>query len=137
MILSNNHRREQFLQWLTFCDGRYSDFIKDVEQLETMTEMATLHAPVQELPMKLYAILSSYLQGPALQIVRANSAQRNGFAVWHRLQQLYAPRARPRALAIGQAIMQHPSFPQHRSMLVLFWINMSWLLVIECLTTSQ
>jgi len=38
--------REQFLNWLTFCDGRYSDLIKDVEQLETMTEMSTLDAPV-------------------------------------------------------------------------------------------
>jgi len=30
--------------------------MKDVEQLETMTEMATLEAPVQELAMKLYSI---------------------------------------------------------------------------------
>ena len=82
-----------------------------------MTDMATLDTPVQELAMKLYSILASYLQGPALQVVRAHSAQRNGFAVWHRLKELYAPRARPRALAIGQAIMQHPSFPQQRSML--------------------
>jgi hypothetical protein len=50
--------------------------MKDVEQLETMTEMATLEAPVQELAMKLYSILSSHLQGPALQIVRAHSSQR-------------------------------------------------------------
>ena len=109
--------REQFLNWLTFCDGRYSELIKDVEQLETMTDMATLDAPVQELAMKLYSILSSYLQGPALQIVRAHATQRNGFAVWHRLKQLYAPRARPRALAIGQAIMQHPAFAPQRSMM--------------------
>ena len=82
-----------------------------------MTEMTTLEAPVQDLAAKLYSILSSYLQGPALQVVRAHSDQRNGFAVWHRLKQLYAPRARPRALAIGQAIMQHPSFSTQRSML--------------------
>ncbi|CAL1158384.1 unnamed protein product [Cladocopium goreaui] len=83
--------RGQILNWLTFCDGR----------------IAT----------KLYSILSSCLQGPALQIVRAHGDQRNRFAVWHRLKQLYALRARPRALAMGQAIMQHPSFPQQRSML--------------------
>ena len=108
--------REQFLNWLTFCDGRYSDLIKGVEQLETMTEMATLGEPVKELAMKLYSVLSSYLQGPALQIVRSHSSERNGFAVWHRLKQLYAPRARPRALAIGQAIMQHPTFSPQMSM---------------------
>ena len=109
--------RYQFLNWLAVCDGRYSDLIKDVEQLETMADMATLDTPVPELAMKLYSILASYLPGPALQVVRAHSAQRNGFAVWHRLKELYAPRARPMALAIGQAIMQHPSFPQQRSML--------------------
>ena len=96
---------------------RYGDLIKDVEQLETMTEMTTLEAPVQDLATKLYSILSSYLQGPALQVVRAHSDQRNGFAAWHRLKHLYAPRARPRALAIGQAIMQHPSFSTQWSML--------------------
>ena len=80
--------REQFLNWLTFCDGRYGDLIKDVEQLETMTDMSTLDSPDQELATKLYSILSSYLQGPALQVVRAYSDQRNGFAVWHRLKQL-------------------------------------------------
>ena len=108
--------REQFLNWLTFCDNRYMDLIKDVEQLETMTS-GVLEDDVKDLGVKLYSILSSYLQGPALQVVRSNAVERNGFAVWHRLKQLYALRARPRALAIGQAIMQHPSFSQQRSML--------------------
>eukprot|EP00435_Cladocopium_sp_Y103_P033026 s1787_g8.t1 len=75
------HWREQFLNWITFCDSRYAELIKDVEQLETMTDMATLELPVQDLATKLYSILSSYLQGPALQVVRAHSAQRNGFSL--------------------------------------------------------
>ena len=64
-----------------------------------------------------FAILASYLRGPAFQVIRAVSSDRNGFAVWHRLKSLYAPRARPRALAIGQAIMQHPGFPNQKTML--------------------
>ena len=36
-----------------FLDGKCSDLIKDVEQLEMMTEMAALDAPVQELAMQL------------------------------------------------------------------------------------
>ena len=79
--------------------------------------MGSLDVDVKDLARKLYSILSSYLQGPALQIVRAFSFDRNGFAVWHRLKELYAPRARPCALAVGQAIMQHPGFSQQRSML--------------------
>lgn len=34
--------REQFLNWFTFCDGRFADLIKDVEQLGTMTKISTL-----------------------------------------------------------------------------------------------
>ena len=83
--------REQFLNWLTFCDSRYAELIQDVEQLETMTTMGSLDVDVKDLARKLYSILSSYLQGPALQIVRAFSSDRNGFAVWHRLKELYAP----------------------------------------------
>ena len=66
---------------------------------------------------KLYSILVSYLRGPAFQVIQAFLNDRYGFAVWHRLKSLYAPRARPRALAIGQVIMQHPGFPAQRTML--------------------
>jgi len=70
--------REQFLNWLTFCDNRYMDLIKDVEQLETMTS-GVLEDDVKDLGVKLYSILSSYLQGPALQVVR--SMQWRGMAL--------------------------------------------------------
>ena len=109
--------REQFMNWLVFCDGRYGDLIKDVENLDTVEPMHSLSPEIQELGTKLYSILASYLRGPAFQVIRAFSNERNGFAVWHRLKALYAPRARPRALAIGQAIMQHPGFPNQRTML--------------------
>ena len=67
--------REQFLNWPTFCDRMYGYLMQDVEQLETMTGMTTLEAPVQDVATKLYTILPSYLQGPALQVVRAHSDQ--------------------------------------------------------------
>ena len=69
-----------------------------------------------ELSIKLYSILSSYLKGRAPQIVRARSLGRNGFAAWSNLRSSYAPRARPRALAAGQEIMQHPAFPHQKIM---------------------
>ena len=109
--------REQFLNWLVFCDGRYNDLIKDVKNLDNLNPFHTLEQETQELSTKLYSILVSYLRGPAIQVVRAFSNNRDGFGVWHKLKSLYAPRARPRALAIGQAIMQHPAFSTQRSML--------------------
>ena len=109
--------REQFINWITFCDPKYGELIRDVEALDIVEPIGTLEPNIRELGIKLYSILSSYLRGPALQVVRSCSNDRNGFAVWHKLKSLYAPRARPRALAIGQAIMQHPSFGGQKSML--------------------
>ena len=40
--------RGQILNWLTFCEGRLADLIKDVEQLGTMTKMSTLETQVQD-----------------------------------------------------------------------------------------
>lgn len=93
--------REQFIDWLVFCDSRYEELIKDVENLDPMSPMRTMEPEHQDLAAKLYPILASYLCGPAFQVIRACANDRNGFAVWHRLKSLYAPRARPRALAIG------------------------------------
>jgi hypothetical protein len=109
--------REQFMNWLVFCDSRYGALLKDLENLDSYTDIDDASADVQELGMRLFSILSSYLRGPALQVVRSFGDDRNGFGVWHKLKSLYAPRARPRALAVGQAIMQHPSFPTQKSML--------------------
>jgi hypothetical protein len=38
----------------------------------------SLDDDVKCLGVKLYSILSSYLQGPALQVVRSNAVERNG-----------------------------------------------------------
>eukprot|EP00435_Cladocopium_sp_Y103_P035518 s3061_g9.t1 len=60
--------REQFMNWLVFCDGRYGDLIKDVENLDTVGPMQALEPDVQDLATKLYSILASYLRGPAFQV---------------------------------------------------------------------
>ena len=82
--------REQFMNWLVFCDGRYGDLIKDVENLDAVEPMHSLEPDIQELGTKLYSILALNLRGPAFQVIRAFSNERNGFticfAVWHRLK---------------------------------------------------
>eukprot|EP00435_Cladocopium_sp_Y103_P070331 s119_g35.t1 len=124
--------REQCKNWIVLCDEKYDELLKDVENLNTLSDIGDLPPETKELAYKLYSIMASYLRGPALQVVRAFSETRNAFAVWHRLKTLYVPRARPRALAIGQAIMQHPSFNSQRFMmrtcciLMPFLINMNW-----------
>ena len=84
--------REQFVNWITFCDPKYGELIRDVEAVDIVEPLGTLEPQDRELGVKLYSILSSYLRGPALQVARSCSDDRNGFAVWHKLKNLYAPR---------------------------------------------
>ena len=110
--------RESFMNWLTYGDPRFSDLLRDVENLDEPCKLSDFaNAEVRELARRLYSILASYVRGPALQLIRAESSQKNGFLVWQQLRDLYMPRARPRTMAIGQAIMSHPSFPREKSML--------------------
>ena len=106
------------MNWLTYGDPRFSDLLRDVENLDEPCKLSDFaNAEVRELARRLYSILASYVRGPALQLIRAESSQKNGFLVWQQLRDLYMPRARPRTMAIGQAIMSHPSFPREKSML--------------------
>ena len=43
---------EQFLNWLTFCDSRCADLVKDVEELDTGTDMESMTDEVKELSTK-------------------------------------------------------------------------------------
>ena len=85
--------RELFVNWITFCDPKYGDPIRDVEALDIVEPLGTLEPQERELGVKLYSILTSDLRGPALQVVRSCSNDRNEFEAWHKLKNLYAPRA--------------------------------------------
>ena len=110
--------RETFVNWLSYGDHRFTDLLRDVEALDEPCRLSDFASPeVRELARRLYSILASYIKGPALQLVRAESAEKNGFLVWQQLRNLYMPKARPRTMAIGQAIMSHPSFAKDKPML--------------------
>ena len=110
--------RETFVNWLSYGDSRFAELLRDVEALDEPCQLSDFATPqVRQLATRLYSILASYIKGPALQLVRAESNEKNGFRVWQQLRDLYMPRARPRVMAIGQAIMSHPSFARDRSML--------------------
>ena len=109
--------KEQFTNWIVFCEAKYAALLEEAEKSDHTMDMVDFTDESKDLSLKLYSILSSYLKGPALQLVRAHSSDRNGFGVWQKLKEVYAPRTRPRTLAIGQAIMQHPAFSRDKSML--------------------
>ena len=108
--------REQFVNWISFIDKRYVELFDEAERLTTEVKMEDFTDESKELAQQLYSILSSYLRGPAGQLVRGQSSSRNGFRVWQELLKLYLPRTRPRTMALGQAIIQHPPFGSSKSM---------------------
>ena len=108
--------REQFLNWICFLDKKYESLFQEVERLDQLADDADMNEESKVMGQQLYSILASYLRGPAGQLVRKEAQTRNGFRVWQALQKLFIPRTRQRTMALGQAIMQHPSFSSGKSM---------------------
>ena len=79
--------RHSFLNWLSYADSRFLDSIRDIEKLSPAESIETgdWTAAEWDLARKLYAILTSYLKGAALQLSRSGSDERNGFALWKTL----------------------------------------------------
>ena len=110
--------KEQFTNWLVYGDSRFGELLRDVENLDEPCQLSDFASDdVRSLAHRLYAILASYVKGPAQQLIRAEAGEKNGFLVWQQLRNLYMPKAIPRTMAIGQAIMALPSFPRDRGML--------------------
>ena len=110
--------KEQFTNWLVYGDHRFAELLRDVENLNEPCQLSDFASDeVKEMAHRLYSILASYIRGPALQLVRAEAGEKNGFLVLQNLKNLYQPKARPRSMAIGQAIMNLPSFPREKGML--------------------
>ena len=93
--------RHSFLNWLSYTDSRFLDNILQVEKLSPSDSVETVDWDTAEwdLARKLYAILTSYLKGTALQLSRSGSKERNGYALWKILIDHFAPATRQRASA--------------------------------------
>ena len=104
--------RHSFLNWLTYAESTFLQSIQQVEKLGTddVVEDTGWSTSDWDLAYKLYAILTSYLKGPVLQISRGISESRNGLQLWKTLTDHFAPHTRQRALALSQAISSFPTF---------------------------
>lgn len=93
--------RETFTNWLTYGDPRFAGLLKDVEDLDEPCKLSDFATPeIREVANRLYSVLASYIKGPALQLIRAESTEKNGFLVWQQLRNLCMLKARPRTMAI-------------------------------------
>lgn len=87
---------------------KYAELLKDVEALDEPCKLSDFASEeVREMAKKFFAILASYIKGPASQLVRAAAGEQNGFLVRQQLRDLSVPKARPRTMAVGQAIMSY------------------------------
>ena len=107
-----------FLNWLSYSDNRFVNFIRDIDNLEPHVELDAVDWSDDDwdLARKLYAILTSYLKGSSLQLSRSQAEERNGFKLWKMLTDHFAPATRQRALALSQAISKFPPFSNDKSL---------------------
>ena len=68
-----------FLSWLTFAEPKCQKLLERVEQLDHMPSMTEYSEEEQQYSSRLFAILTSYLKGRCLQLVRSGLEQRDGF----------------------------------------------------------
>ena len=86
--------------WLGYLDPEYIQELSSVEQApESVPGLAAMSAEQKARALKLYAILATYIRGPALKIVRSVETH-NGFAGWGALISHLEARSRQRALAL-------------------------------------
>ena len=103
-----------FCSWLSFGDARYQRGLEAIEKLKPNEEIKP-YSPEQDLSTKLYSILTSYLRGCCVGLVRSLAKQKDGFRLWRALVTEYEPASRQRSLAVAQALASYPSFPTSKT----------------------
>ena len=106
----------QFESWIGFGDSNCARIMSEVENAKKPPDSSSYSADEKALSQRLYAILSSYLRGRYMQLVRANHPNRDGFALWYEMIREFIPSTKQRALALAQTLSQFPSFKE-KSML--------------------
>ena len=104
-----------FCSWLSFGDPRFQRGLEAVEQLKQSEDIKPYSAEEQDLSVKLYSILTSYLRGRCVGLVRSLAKTKDGFRLWRALVTEYEPASRQRSLAVAQALASYPSFPSSKS----------------------
>ena len=102
--------KHQFTSWLSFGDGRYTEALTNVEGRTVPPPDSSYSETERELSQRLYAVLTSYLRGKCAHMVRSCAKAKDGFRLWHELNQEFVPSTRQRSLALAQALGAFPAF---------------------------
>ena len=95
--------KTQFESWLTFGDSRFTNLLFRVEGQSHEPDALTYGDDQKSMSNKFYAILSSYLRGRCLQLVRANQGK-DGFKLWYQLCRESIATTKKQALALAQTL---------------------------------
>eukprot|EP00435_Cladocopium_sp_Y103_P043647 s2238_g12.t1 len=106
-----------FCSWISFGDSRYQKAFEEVEKLKGGEELKPYSPDEQDLSTKLYAVLTSYLRGRCMSLVRNFAKTKDGFRLWKALVTEFEPPSRQRSLAVAQALASYPSFSSSKSAL--------------------
>ena len=104
-----------FCSWLSFGDSRFQKAFEEVERLKAGEDLKPYSADERDLATKLCAVLTSYLRGRCVGLVRSFAASKDGFRLWRALVTDFEPPSRQRSLAIAQALAAYPSFDGKKS----------------------
>ena len=105
-----NAWKMQFESWLCFGDEKYTNLLSKEERQEAEPDITIYSTEQAAMARKSHAVLSSYLRGRCLHLVRANQESKDGPRLWYQLCKEYWPSTRQRALALAQALSQLPTF---------------------------
>ena len=106
-----------FCSWLGFGDPRFQGYFEELEKLGPGETIPAYDQADQELSVKLFAILASYLKGRCIGLVKSMAKEKDGFRLWKALLQEFEPTTRQRSLAIAQALSNYPSFVGSKTIL--------------------
>ena len=111
--------KHQFTSWLCFGDGRCSEALDNLEKKSEAPPLSSYNADERQTSQKLFAVLTSYLRGKCAHMVLEQTKAKNkdGFRLWHSLNQEYMPSRRQRSLALAQALGAYPCFNKDKSAL--------------------
>eukprot|EP00435_Cladocopium_sp_Y103_P025937 s2422_g6.t1 len=104
-----------FCSWLSFGDGRFQKCFENLEKLSPEEDVPAYSDIEQELSVKLFAILASYLKGKCFSLVKSFCKSRDGFKLWRALIAEFEPSTRQRSLALAQTLSNYPAFVNSKS----------------------
>ena len=105
-----------FKQWMAIQSEEFTADFEKAEQADDIVAFEAYSPEIRARSVRLYAVLSTYLRGRPLRILRSVK-QNDGYRVWRMLKDELQPSSRPRALALAQALVKFPPYREGGSLL--------------------